>query len=88
MDDDLSGDFETPEWSNNSNNGRSAETASFPKPYLTVSASLKEAKTKRRGSARPSMDADEFMNLLHGSDPVKVELNRLENEVRGERNVI
>jgi hypothetical protein len=29
------------------------------------------------------MDADEFMNLLHGSDPVKVELNRLENEVRG-----
>lgn len=82
MDDDLSGDFETQEWSNNSNNGRSAETASFPKPYLTVSASLKEAKTKRRGSARPSMDADEFMNLLHGSDPVKVELNRLENEVR------
>ena len=31
---------------------------------------------------RPSLDADEFMNLLHGSDPVKVELNRLENEVR------
>jgi len=23
------------------------------------------------------------MTLLHGSDPVKVELNRLENEVRG-----
>lgn len=29
------------------------------------------------------MDGDEFINLLHGSDPVKVELNRLENEVRG-----
>ncbi|KAM5573155.1 hypothetical protein ABKV19_012935 [Rosa sericea] len=28
------------------------------------------------------MDGDEFINLLHGSDPVKVELNRLENEVR------
>lgn len=28
------------------------------------------------------MEADEFLNLLHGSDPVKVELNRLENEVR------
>ncbi|KAG9140615.1 hypothetical protein Leryth_022496 [Lithospermum erythrorhizon] len=28
------------------------------------------------------MDADELMNLLHGSDPVKVELNRLENELR------
>ncbi|KAG2377157.1 Microtubule-associated protein [Vigna angularis] len=38
---------------------------------------------RRRGGVRPpSMDADEFMNLLHGSDPVKVELNRLENEVR------
>ena len=33
---------------------------------------------------RQSMDADKFMNLLHGSDPLKVELNRLENEVRGE----
>jgi chromosome segregation ATPase len=32
---------------------------------------------------RPSFDADnEFMNLLHGSDPVRIELNRLENEVR------
>lgn len=31
---------------------------------------------------KPSMDADEFINLLHGSDPVRVELNRLENEVR------
>jgi len=38
---------------------------------------------------RPSFDADnEFMNLLHGSDPVRIELNRLENEVRGTRNVI
>ncbi|XP_073011043.1 microtubule-associated protein 70-2-like [Typha latifolia] len=52
---------------------------------LTVSASFKgEGKPgpRRRGSIRPSLDADEFINLLHGSDPVKVELNRLENEVR------
>ncbi|KAI3696178.1 hypothetical protein L1987_79188 [Smallanthus sonchifolius] len=38
--------------------------------------------SRRRATVRPSLDADEFMNLLHGSDPVKVELNRLENEVR------
>ncbi|KAF5777468.1 putative microtubule-associated protein [Helianthus annuus] len=38
--------------------------------------------SRRRTAVRPSLDADEFMNLLHGSDPVKVELNRLENEVR------
>lgn len=53
---------------------------------LSVSGSFREGRgsSRRRGSARqPSMEADEFMNLLHGSDPVKVELNRLENEVRG-----
>lgn len=47
--------------------------------------SFKDGKgsSRRRAAMRPSMDADEFMTLLHGSDPVKVELNRLENEVRG-----
>ncbi|GLT28365.1 hypothetical protein SLA2020_033050 [Shorea laevis] len=55
-------------------------------PHLTVSASFKESGGKgssRRRTIRPSFDADnEFLTLLHGSDPVKVELNRLENEVR------
>ena len=52
---------------------------------LTVSGSFKgDGKgSRRRTTIRPSLDADEFINLLHGSDPVKVELNRLENEVRG-----
>ncbi|KAL3635935.1 hypothetical protein CASFOL_020482 [Castilleja foliolosa] len=53
---------------------------------LTVSASFKEggkgSQSRRRASVRPSLDADDFMNLLHGSDPVRLELNRLENEVR------
>ncbi|XVE91939.1 hypothetical protein REPUB_Repub01dG0054300 [Reevesia pubescens] len=60
-------------------------TAGVP-PSLMVSASFKESGGKgssRRRAVRPSFDADnEFMTLLHGSDPVKVELNRLENEVR------
>ncbi|KAJ6818156.1 microtubule-associated protein 70-2-like isoform X2 [Iris pallida] len=38
--------------------------------------------SRRRPSTKPNLEAEEFMNLLHGSDPVKVELNRLENEVR------
>ncbi|KAL4575927.1 hypothetical protein LXL04_012014 [Taraxacum kok-saghyz] len=39
--------------------------------------------SRRRGTGRrPSLDADDFINLVHGSDLVKVELNRLENEVR------
>ncbi|GAB2279943.1 hypothetical protein Dimus_014579 [Dionaea muscipula] len=54
-------------------------------PSLTVSASFKEGRSsssRRKASRRPSFDSDDFINLLHGSDPVKVELNRLENEVR------
>ena len=52
-----------------------------------MSGSFKEgpkSSSRRWATVRPSFDADnEFMTLLHGSDPVKVELNRLENEVRG-----
>ncbi|KAF8080518.1 hypothetical protein N665_0937s0020 [Sinapis alba] len=68
--------------------GFSAET---PYPSLTMSASYKESSgsgaksSTRRRPVRPSFDAatdNEFITLLHGSDPVKVELNRLENEVR------
>ncbi|KAF8099283.1 hypothetical protein N665_0247s0061 [Sinapis alba] len=37
----------------------------------------------RRRPMRQSFDADnEFITLLHGSDPVRIELNRLENELR------
>uniref|UniRef100_A0A1J3GDG1 Microtubule-associated protein 70-4 n=1 Tax=Noccaea caerulescens TaxID=107243 RepID=A0A1J3GDG1_NOCCA len=37
----------------------------------------------RRRSMRPSFEAgNELITLLHGSDPVRIELNRLENEVR------
>ncbi|CAN6484736.1 unnamed protein product [Victoria cruziana] len=48
-------------------------------PGLTASGSFK---MKKKSMIRPSLETDEFINLLHGSDPVKVELNRLENEVR------
>uniref|UniRef100_A0A1D1YSS7 Microtubule-associated protein 70-2 n=2 Tax=Anthurium amnicola TaxID=1678845 RepID=A0A1D1YSS7_9ARAE len=33
-------------------------------------------------SRRVSLDEDDLLLLVHGSDPVKIELNRLENEVR------
>lgn len=57
-------------------------------PAAPLTASAPSAKgegkssSRRKVAIRKSLDADEFMNLLHGSDPVKVELNRLENEVR------
>eukprot|EP00268_Persea_americana_P019528 TRINITY_DN19_c2_g1_i2.p1 TRINITY_DN19_c2_g1~~TRINITY_DN19_c2_g1_i2.p1 ORF type:complete len:623 (+),score=170.96 TRINITY_DN19_c2_g1_i2:213-2081(+) len=38
--------------------------------------------TKNKCLKQSSLDEDDFINLLHGSDPVKIELNRLENDVR------
>ncbi|KAJ0235396.1 Microtubule-associated protein 70-2 [Hirschfeldia incana] len=62
-------------------------TASYPS--MTVSASYMESgggeSSSKRRPIRPSFDAaldNERMTILHGSDPVKVQLNRLENEVR------
>ncbi|KAH9746119.1 Microtubule-associated protein 70-2 [Citrus sinensis] len=81
---EVSGDggAAAPEW-----NGSTGVTATPAPPPLMSSASFKEGgggrSSSRRRPVRPSFDADnEFMTLLHGSDPVKVELNRLENEVR------
>ncbi|XP_047330438.1 microtubule-associated protein 70-1-like [Impatiens glandulifera] len=61
----------------NGGNVRSETVASASIPIKEGGKNL-----RRRGSVRRSLDTDEFLNLLHGSDPVKVELNRLENEVR------
>ncbi|CAB4295838.1 unnamed protein product [Prunus armeniaca] len=82
--DEVSGDGGTTPVAEFSCNGPAPGATPTPPP-LTVSGSFKEGKSssRRRGFMRPSMDGDEFINLLHGSDPVKVELNRLENEVRG-----
>lgn len=46
-------------------------------------AAVPRASSRRRGPVRASLDADEFIALMHGSDPVRVELTRLENELRG-----
>uniref|UniRef100_A0A1D1Z3Q3 Microtubule-associated protein 70-2 n=1 Tax=Anthurium amnicola TaxID=1678845 RepID=A0A1D1Z3Q3_9ARAE len=73
--------------------GASGENARAPAPgwgepaaRLTASASFKGGggrvgASRRRASVR-LVEADDFINLLHGSDPVRVELSRLENEVR------
>ncbi|KAL8041285.1 hypothetical protein ABFS82_10G153700 [Erythranthe guttata] len=49
---------------------------------LTSSASFKARKKPAAAVSRNGSDVDDFMTLLHGSDPVRVELTRLENEVR------
>ncbi|XP_018477061.2 microtubule-associated protein 70-3 isoform X2 [Raphanus sativus] len=71
------------------NNGRSEfgssrRNSSPQRPSLTKSSSVREGGgSKGRRSMKPSATADdEFITLLHGSDPVRIELSRLENEVR------
>lgn len=57
----------------------------FEPVKLNSSASFK-ARSKKVGAgvtSRAGSEVDDFITLLHGSDPVRVELNRLDNEVRG-----
>ncbi|OWM85478.1 hypothetical protein CDL15_Pgr019102 [Punica granatum] len=61
--------------------------AELPKPAgLSSSASFKSSRRKPNGVGnavpRAGSDVDDIITLLHGSDPVRVELTRLENEVR------
>ncbi|XP_038701563.1 microtubule-associated protein 70-1-like [Tripterygium wilfordii] len=63
-------------------NGAEAE---LPRPALSSSASFKARKPKPSvysAISRAGSDVDDIITLLHGSDPVRVELSRLENEVR------
>nr|XP_015894907.2 microtubule-associated protein 70-2-like [Ziziphus jujuba var. spinosa] len=58
--------------------------AKLPKPppsssFLSSSAPFR---ARKKPSAAAGSDVDDIITLLHGSDPVRVELNRLKNEVR------
>ncbi|XP_038882673.1 microtubule-associated protein 70-2-like [Benincasa hispida] len=63
-----------------------ADVLDSAKLALSSSASFKAARKKPNVAAPPisraGSDVDDIITLLHGSDPVRVELNRLENEVR------
>ncbi|CAM6124476.1 unnamed protein product [Calypogeia fissa] len=72
---------------NNGNNGKqSLDLGGALLPIQSANMahmSRSDSKSMRRKSLiRPSLETEDLLNLLHGSDPVKVELNRLENELR------
>ncbi|KAH7291336.1 hypothetical protein KP509_29G012200 [Ceratopteris richardii] len=50
--------------------------------YVNTTIPKSESKLKRKSSIKQNVDADDMINLLSGSDPLRVELTRLENEVR------
>lgn len=71
-------------------NGDAEHLRPPPAASLGSSASFKSARRKPNGAAaasgaalsRVGSDVDDLFTLLHGSDPVRVELSRLENGVR------
>ncbi|CAK9221666.1 unnamed protein product [Sphagnum jensenii] len=85
MDESLSGsvDHDNAAMDGIYNNGRQSV---FDNGGVPVSGSFSRAadsKPRRRSIGRSSFpESDDIITQLHGSDPVKVELNRLENEVR------
>ncbi|KAL9240014.1 hypothetical protein vseg_014278 [Gypsophila vaccaria] len=56
--------------------------APAPAPSRLTSSASQKSRRKTSGHSRVNSDVEDFMHLLHGSDPVRVELTRLENEVR------
>ncbi|KAG0475104.1 hypothetical protein HPP92_014790 [Vanilla planifolia] len=62
-----------------------SDVVSSPPAIVDSSLELKPiVVAKKRWAKKCSLDEEEFVSLLHGSDPVKIELNRLENEVSEE----
>jgi hypothetical protein len=53
-------------------------------PQLSCVTRAEGIKPNRKNSVRATVDTDDsFFNLLHGSDPIRMELTRLENMVKG-----
>lgn len=50
--------------------------------YPPLSVAKSDSKAKRKSGVKQNLDTEDVFNLLHGSNPLKVELARLENEVR------
>lgn len=50
--------------------------------YPPITVARQESKPKRKSGVKQNLETEDLFNLLHGSNPLKVELNRLENEVR------
>lgn len=50
--------------------------------YPPITIARQESKPKRQSGVKQNLETEDLFNLLHGSNPLKVELNRLENEVR------
>ena len=65
-------------------NGKQQQFNDFsPNPFISLPVPKSDSKIRRKSSVKHTVDADDVLNFLPGSDPLRVELTRLENEVRG-----
>ncbi|KAH7352380.1 hypothetical protein KP509_19G042500 [Ceratopteris richardii] len=55
---------------------------SGPLAYVNTAFPKSDSKLRRKSSIKQNLEADDMINLLSGSDPLRLELTRLENEVR------
>lgn len=62
--------------------GEAERSSDSLKPAILTSSSSFKARKKPNAISRAGSEVDDIITLLHGSDPVRVELNRLENDVR------
>lgn len=51
--------------------------------YRVEEATVMATPARKKVAKRSSLEDEEFFNLLQGSDPIRFELNRLQNEVKG-----
>jgi hypothetical protein len=71
------------------NNGKqSLESGDTLLPLQSIMTRSDSKSMRRKSLIRPSLETEDLLNLLHGSDPVRVELSRLENEVRGKSGIL
>lgn len=63
--------------------GDRRQSLDYANVYHSPTVPKAEDKPRRRSGARPGYAAGDLMNHFNGSDPVRLELTRLENEVRG-----
>ena len=60
-----------------------SDDSNYYSAMITTPPPVSAKKKLPKMTMRSSLEEDDFLNLLHGSDPVKIELSRLQNEVKG-----
>ena len=63
--------------------GDRRQSLDYANVYHSPTVPKSEEKPRRRTSTRPAYASGDLMTHFNGSDPVRLELTRLENEVRG-----